>query len=597
MRGLARRRINNANIVCAVHPGTAAESSGLKVDDTVISVDGTDCQGDVTAVKLWAEGAGKPKRLLRVTRVSDTPEAAPAPPAEPAPAVPTPAPPAPPEPPRAPAADSKPAAAPPAVAARVLSGAEQKSLSESEELKADGNRALVGGHTTLAKGLYSKAIAALEPHAAKILFSGGAVNEDDPVGVALATYFSNRSSVRLALEDADGALADALDALNLRPTWVKARTRKGDALSALDRHSEAAEAYFTALEVQPDSEQIRERLAASRDAAVRQDSQERIRQSARATTCAPSAPSVPSAPSAPEPPSPNVVAEVAAEVADGEDDDEESRAAAAEAVEAEAAAEAAMAAAQAAQVESARLVADAKARQEAAAAKATASKARSKAAAEEKAAEEAAAKAAAEIAAAEAAEAEAEAAANEAAMAEARDQAVAAVEVAVASAASDTAVAAASVAAGERAAGAVVASLQSGGVAQASIDDSAAMQAIIERAKDVAMQAAQEAALEAAREVTRKTAQAQQEMMALFAQQQREMLSAVTAATGALESRLAKIEGQPSPRAATAAADVAPLDVSDGTASVSPKSVDDDAAQRAFERMRKNAVEEGKMVF
>ena len=75
----------------------------------------------------------------------------------------------------------------------------------------------------------------------------------------------------------------------------------------------------------------------------------------------------------------------------------------------------------------------------------------------------------------------------------------------------------------------------------------------------VAVQAAQEAALEAAREVTKATAQAQHEMMTLFAQQQREMLSAVTSATGALESRLAKIEDAGTNKAAARA-----VDVSDG---------------------------------
>jgi hypothetical protein len=109
------------------------------------------------------------------------------------------------------------------------------------------------------------------------------------------------------------------------------------------------------------------------------------------------------------------------------------------------------------------------------------------------------------------------------------------------------------------------------------VADSAALQAIIDKARKVAVAAAQEAALEAAREVSRKTAQAQAEMMALFAQQQREMLSAVTSATGALESRLAKIEGAASP------ANVVPAN---GAPSGGQVDVSDSVA---FERMRQAA--------
>ena len=61
-------RINNSNIVCAVHPNTAAATAGLHVGDLVVAVDGSDCTADVTAVQLWAAGAGRPARKLRVVR-------------------------------------------------------------------------------------------------------------------------------------------------------------------------------------------------------------------------------------------------------------------------------------------------------------------------------------------------------------------------------------------------------------------------------------------------------------------------------------------------------------------------------------------------
>ena len=65
---------------------------------------------------------------------------------------------------------------------------------QAETLKADGNRALGGNFSSLAAGLYTKAIAALEPLASGAAAAAGpAAAADDPIIVALASYYSNRS--------------------------------------------------------------------------------------------------------------------------------------------------------------------------------------------------------------------------------------------------------------------------------------------------------------------------------------------------------------------------------------------------------------------
>ena len=73
-------RINNANVVCGVHPGTAAAAAGLRVDDLVVAVDGTDCAGGVTAVSLWSKGASLQQRKLRIQRAGEKAPAFPPPP-------------------------------------------------------------------------------------------------------------------------------------------------------------------------------------------------------------------------------------------------------------------------------------------------------------------------------------------------------------------------------------------------------------------------------------------------------------------------------------------------------------------------------------
>ncbi|KAL1503942.1 hypothetical protein AB1Y20_010361 [Prymnesium parvum] len=75
-----------------------------------------------------------------------------------------------------------------------------------------------------------------------------------------ATLLSNRSAARLLLGRAEESLADAAEAVRLRPGWAKAHARHAAALDALGRTAEAVGAYEKGLALQPDNQTIRAEL-------------------------------------------------------------------------------------------------------------------------------------------------------------------------------------------------------------------------------------------------------------------------------------------------------------------------------------------------
>ena len=288
-------RINNANVVCAVHPESVADKAGLKEGDVVTAVDGEPCvSGDqVTAVTLWAQGSSRTERSVRVVRVETPRLETPPPPAD--------------------ARETESAAAemderiraiqarsvrqdtlspektPRTSEAQILPWASplaspsalpaelQAALRGAENLKADGNRALSGGFLTLAEGLYTKAIARLEARVPPGPSPQIAMPTDVAVRMEqtrqllvshLSTYYSNRASARQALELYEGALADAHEVVRLRPDWVKGYARRGDALASLGRAADAADAYVSALAIEPSNQVLGERLANARATAV-----------------------------------------------------------------------------------------------------------------------------------------------------------------------------------------------------------------------------------------------------------------------------------------------------------------------------------------
>jgi hypothetical protein len=238
----------NMNEVIAVHPDTPAARAGVVVGDHVLAVDEVECTIGVTAAKLWADGAGRPVRTLRVLRQAEggqpepLPEPHPDPPsstaqkraasAQPEPSAPmaehpklsT----------RAARGDAASAASAASLAAssaaslavysasaleedeiksRAFEEAEEiksRAFEEAETLKNDGNRALSGGLHSIAAGLYTKAILVLSPfvtqhgpvaaaaaaRAAPAPAAARASSSIDPLRHALASYYSNRSAVR-----------------------------------------------------------------------------------------------------------------------------------------------------------------------------------------------------------------------------------------------------------------------------------------------------------------------------------------------------------------------------------------------------------------
>jgi len=103
----------------------------------------------------------------------------------------------------------------------------QQQQQRAQELKEQGNKKFGEGDYSAAAELYTQAIAA------------------NPPGTAV--LFSNRANARLKAQEYEGALEDAVRAIELDPTFVKAHHRRALALLALNRPREAAEALASAL--------------------------------------------------------------------------------------------------------------------------------------------------------------------------------------------------------------------------------------------------------------------------------------------------------------------------------------------------------------
>jgi len=77
--------------------------------------------------------------------------------------------------------------------------------------------------------------------------------EKDPTEHA---FWGNRYDVYMSQGRYEEALGDADQITRLRPDWVKAYQRRGDALSRLERHDEAGAAYSAALRLDPGNAQL-----------------------------------------------------------------------------------------------------------------------------------------------------------------------------------------------------------------------------------------------------------------------------------------------------------------------------------------------------
>ena len=137
-------RLSETNEVCAVHPDTPGEKSGLRVGDVVVEVNGAAVDGPNHAVRLLSADKSRQRHSRRVSRDGGGDDD------------------------DGDDDDAQEAAALTAAAAERLDGAEnywddplQAGLDAAAALKDDGNGALASGMPALAAGLYTRAIETL----------------------------------------------------------------------------------------------------------------------------------------------------------------------------------------------------------------------------------------------------------------------------------------------------------------------------------------------------------------------------------------------------------------------------------------------------
>lgn len=107
-------------------------------------------------------------------------------------------------------------------------------------LKERGNAALADNHLDEAIKCYSEALELDEKN---------------------AVLYSNRSAAYAKAGLYERSLQDAEKAIELRPDWAKAYSRKGAALAYLGRRHEACAAYESGLQYDPENAQLRESLS------------------------------------------------------------------------------------------------------------------------------------------------------------------------------------------------------------------------------------------------------------------------------------------------------------------------------------------------
>lgn len=73
--------------------------------------------------------------------------------------------------------------------------------------------------------------------------------------------FSNRSAAYAKANNYDLSLKDAEKAIELKPEWGKAFSRKGTALAYLGRLDEAIETYEKGLQLDPNNQQLKDGLS------------------------------------------------------------------------------------------------------------------------------------------------------------------------------------------------------------------------------------------------------------------------------------------------------------------------------------------------
>ncbi|XP_063832577.1 small glutamine-rich tetratricopeptide repeat-containing protein alpha-like [Ostrinia nubilalis] len=119
------------------------------------------------------------------------------------------------------------------------SGQPAPNRAEAERLKNEGNELMKAERHREALEKYTLAI------------------EIDPRN---AVYFCNRAASHFKLGENEAAVADCMAALALQPDYGKAHGRLGLALTALDRHREARQAFARASQLEPENESYKQNL-------------------------------------------------------------------------------------------------------------------------------------------------------------------------------------------------------------------------------------------------------------------------------------------------------------------------------------------------
>jgi stress-induced-phosphoprotein 1 len=75
-----------------------------------------------------------------------------------------------------------------------------------------------------------------------------------------STFYSNRCAAYMGLDKFKEALGDADMCIKLQPGWVKGWYRKGAALMSLSRYEEAAMAFRKGVELEPNNDDLKQKL-------------------------------------------------------------------------------------------------------------------------------------------------------------------------------------------------------------------------------------------------------------------------------------------------------------------------------------------------
>ena len=118
------------------------------------------------------------------------------------------------------------------------------------ELKNRGRVSVASKRYPESDQLYSKAMAVL------LGFLDGSSDKNQRLTAELAVLYSNRSLVRLQMNDAGGALQDATAATGYDDNYLKGHWRLGQAAMALNQYEAALMAYSKALQIEPDNKAL-----------------------------------------------------------------------------------------------------------------------------------------------------------------------------------------------------------------------------------------------------------------------------------------------------------------------------------------------------